>query len=318
MIILCAFVSVTALVGGVALLLRGPVDEAIEDRLKVLVGTSSTTPQSRQKQEKLLVSGPLDDVPSMLEQAFSRLFNMRLLLEQTDLTIAPVHFLFLCLTLAVFAAVATVISGMPTYLAPVAAVTAAALPFSFVFFKRKQKRDTFAKQLPEALELIARALRAGHSLSSGFQLVGEEMSHPVGTEFSRTFEEHNLGMPLEEALDSLTDRVPNLDLKFFATAVVLQRQTGGDLAEILEKISRLIRERYTIFGQVQALTGEGRLSGIVLLAMPPVLFFVILGMNYDYVMMLFKDPMGRKMLAVTGILQAFGALVIHKIVNIKV
>ena len=112
--------------------------------------------------------------------------------------------------------------------------------------------------------------------------------------------------------------MPNLDLKFFATAVILQRQTGGDLAEILDKIGYLIRERFKIWGQVQALTGEGRLSGIVLLALPPVLFVVVYHLNPDYVMLLFTDPMGKKMLAGGVVMQFLGALVIRKIVNIKV
>ena len=120
------------------------------------------------------------------------------------------------------------------------------------------------------------------------------MSDPIGSEFSRMFEEQNLGMPLEEALEDLTERVPNLDLKFFATAVILQRQTGGDLAEILDKIGYLVRERFKIWGQVQALTGEGRLSGIVLLALPPVLFVVVYRMNPDYLMLLFTDDAGQE------------------------
>jgi len=123
---------------------------------------------------------------------------------------------------------------------------------------------------------------------------------------------------MDEALESLADRVPNLDLRFFVTAVVLQRQTGGDLAEILDKIGNLIRERFKIWGQVQALTGEGRLSGVVLLALPPVLFAVMLKLNYDYVMMLFDDPLGKQMLAFAVVTQLIGAIVIKKIVNIKV
>ena len=163
-----------------------------------------------------------------------------------------------------------------------------------------------------------RALRAGHSLSAGFQLVATEMSDPIGGEFNRVFEEQNLGIAMDEALNSMTDRVPNLDLKFFVTSVILQRQTGGDLAEILDKIGELVRERFKIWGQVQALTGEGRLSGIVLLALPPALFLAVYRLNPDYVMVLFTDPMGKQMLAGGVILQVLGALVIRKIVNIKV
>jgi tight adherence protein B len=155
-------------------------------------------------------------------------------------------------------------------------------------------------------------------LAAGFSLVANEMSDPIGGEFGRAFEEQNLGKPLEEALEDLTKRVPNLDLKFFVTAIILQRQTGGDLAEILDKIGYLIRERFKIWGQVQALTGEGRLSGIVLLALPPVLFVVVYRMNPDYLSLLFTDDLGKKMLVGGVITQLFGALVIRKIVNIRV
>jgi tight adherence protein B len=144
------------------------------------------------------------------------------------------------------------------------------------------------------------------------------MRAPINKEFQRVFEEQNLGVPLEDALDNLTDRIPNMDLRFFATAVILQRQTGGDLAEILDKIGYLVRERFKIWGQVQALTGEGRLSGIVLLALPPVLFLAVYRLNPEYVLPLFTDPMGRKMLTGAVIMQLLGAIVIKKIVNIKV
>ncbi len=132
------------------------------------------------------------------------------------------------------------------------------------------------------------------------------------------FEEQNLGIPVEESLHSLCDRVPNLDLRFFTTAVILQRQTGGDLAEILDKIGTLIRDRFRMWGQVQALTGEGRLSGVVLLALPFLLFLAVYQFNPGYVSVLFTDPMGKKMLAVAIFMQVLGAWVIRKIVNIKV
>jgi tight adherence protein B len=210
------------------------------------------------------------------------------------------------------------IGGLSVALAPLMALFLGALPILWLLFRRKRRLKTFAAQLPEALELIARALRAGHSLAAGFSLVAQEMSDPISGEFSRTFEEQNLGKPLEEALEDLTKRVPNLDLKFFSTAIILQRQTGGDLAEILDKIGYLIRERFKIWGQVQALTGEGRLSGIVLLALPPVLFAVVYRMNPDYLMLLFTDDLGKKMLVGGIISQLLGALMIRKIVNIRV
>jgi tight adherence protein B len=144
------------------------------------------------------------------------------------------------------------------------------------------------------------------------------MPDPIGSEFAKCYEEQNFGIALEDSLENFSKRVPNLDLRFFVTAVILQRQTGGDLAEILDKIGRLIRERYKIWGQIQALTGEGRLSGIVLLILPPALFVAMYRLNPEYSQTLFTDPMGRQMLGVAIVMQFLGALVIRQIINIKV
>ena len=171
---------------------------------------------------------------------------------------------------------------------------------------------------PDALELMARALRSGHSLSSGLHVVASEMPDPISTEFLKVHEEQNLGISIEQALKNLLQRVPNMDLQFFVIAVCIQRQCGGDLAEILNKISGLVRERFKILGQVKALTGEGRISGIVLMALPPVLFGAVYYLNPDYVMILFDREEGRKMLFATGFLQIIGAICIKKIIDIKV
>ena len=144
------------------------------------------------------------------------------------------------------------------------------------------------------------------------------MADPIGTEFGRCYEEQNLGISFDDAVKGLAKRIPDLDLQFLVTALILQRQTGGDLAEVLDKISDLIRGRFQLRGQIQALTGEGRLSGIVLLALPPVLFLVMYYMNPAYCQPLFDDPLGRQMLLTAVASQAVGALVIRKIINIKV
>ena len=165
---------------------------------------------------------------------------------------------------------------------------------------------------------MSQALRAGQSLPSGIQLVGEQIDEPLGPEFQRAFDEQNLGVPLTETMSDMADRIPNLDLRFLVTAIILQRQTGGDLAEILDKIAHLCRERQQIKGQIQALTGEGRMSGLVLLALPPGLLLMMLKINYDYIMLLFTEPMGQQMLAGGLVMQAFGAWWINKIITIKV
>ena len=144
------------------------------------------------------------------------------------------------------------------------------------------------------------------------------MVGPIAQEFSRVFYEQNLGVPIEIALRGLAERVPSMDVRFFVTAIVIQRGTGGDLAEVLEKIGHLIRQRFELYGHVKALTAEGRLSGIVLLALPPVLLGYLAYSNYNYVAPLFNTPNGTKMLAITAVLQVVGALCIKKIIAIKV
>ena len=159
---------------------------------------------------------------------------------------------------------------------------------------------------------------AGHGLASGLRLVAEEMKGPIADEFNRVFEEQNLGIPIELALRNMADRIPMMDVRFFVIAVIIQRATGGDLAEVLDKIGRLIRQRFELFGHVKALTAEGRLSGIVLLAMPPALLAFLATVNYDYISTLFNTPAGVKLLTGTAVLQVIGAWSIKQIVSIKV
>jgi len=318
LISVAAFVGVAALVGGMAVMLRDRSDSAAEDRLDLLAGkkTKATGNESLMREGVLTV--PLDAVPSIFEAIVAKLGRLALLFEQADTSLTPSKFFAISAGLAALGALCTFVSGASVAMVPILAAVLGSLPLLWLMWRRKRRLKKFAAQLPDALELISRALRAGHSLGSGFNLVHEEMPAPIGDEFGRVFEEQNLGIPMEEALTSFAERIPNLDLKFFATAVILQRQTGGDLAEILDKIGHLIRERFRIWGQVQALTGEGRLSGVVLLALPPVLFVAVYRLNPDYVMMLFTDPMGKQMLFGAIVLQILGALTIRKIVNIKV
>ena len=317
LIIGASFIGVACLVGGMATLLtRGAGGTAVEERLDVLTGIGGATAKGNANEPQLLQS-PLNDVPNFMEDFVKRFFNLRAFLQQADTQLTPAKFIGLSLGIAGATVVILPIIRVPIAAAPLGIVMGI-IPFAALYMKRKRRLAAFGKQLPEALELIGRALRAGHSLASGFKLVADEMPPPIGTEFERSYEAQNLGVPLEEAIEEMTNRVPNLDLRFFATAVILQRQTGGDLAEILDKIGYLVRERFKIFGQIQALTGEGRLSGVVLLGLPPVLFVVMWYLNPGYSMTLFTDPMGHQMLVGAVIMQIIGALVIRKIVNIKV
>lgn len=315
-IIASVFIGVACLAGGVAtLFIRGDQTTAVEDRLATLA-LNPNAPGARKKDDTNILSSPLEDGNGWLEEQLKR-FNVKAFLSQADLPWSVGKFVALSLGFGLAPVALLAVSPLPKFLAPIGLVCGV-LPFLYAYFKRSSRLSKFAKQLPEALELIARALRAGHSLASGFRLVADECGAPIGTEFTRAYEAQNLGQPLEAAIEEMTERVPNLDLRFFATAVILQRQTGGDLAEILDKIGHLVRERYKIFGQIQALTGEGRLSGVVLLALPPVLAVVMWRLNPNYLMKLFDDPLGHQMLAFAVVSQIIGALVIRKIVQIKV
>lgn len=311
-----SFIGVACLVGGVATLVGRSSATAVEERLAVLTGNATQSGKSK-SDEPALLQTPLNEVPNFLEEFVKRFFNLRAFLQQADTPLTPSKFLAMSIGIGVGTMVLLPLLRVPLAAAPLGVVLGF-VPFVVLFIKRKRRLAAFGKQLPEALELIGRALRAGHSLASGFKLVADEMPAPIATEFERCYEAQNLGVTLEAAIEEMTNRVPNLDLRFFATAVILQRQTGGDLAEILDKIGYLVRERFKIWGQIQALTGEGRLSGIVLLALPPGLFIVMYYLNPTYSMTLFTDPMGHQMLAGAVIMQILGALVIRKIVNIKV
>ena len=314
----CVFGGVAALIVALASLLRGDRDAEVEQRLSALTGKGMGKGAAGDPITNDILAASVEKGASSLERAIANRLNLKLMFEQADVSFTISSFLVICVGAAGVGFVLPTLAGLPVKFAPIVSAMFVFMPFAWLMMKRKSRLKKFGAQLPEALELIGRALRSGHSLAAGMNLVADEMSDPIAKEFGRTFEEQNLGMPMEEALENLTHRVPNLDLRFFVTAVILQRQTGGDLAEILDKIGRLIRERFQIWGQVQALTGEGRLSGIVLLALPVVLFIAVYRMNPDYMMILFTDDLGKKMLIGGVVMQLLGAVAIRKIVNIRV
>ena len=311
------FLVVAIGVAAVAVVLRNFAPTKTEERLETITGMKPSALDTA-----VLLKEPVfkDETAetSILQRLFPGLHNMGHLFEQADIGMSSNRFFSISAALGIVGGGITWYLGAPVFLSPLGGLVLALVPLGWVLHRRRRRLKLFGQQLPDALELIARALRAGHSLAAGLHVVGEEMPPPVATEFGRVYEEQNLGIALEDALRAVTYRVPNLDLKFFVTAVVIQLQTGGDLAEILDKIGHVIRERFKIYGQVQALTAEGRLSGVVLLLLPVVLFFVVWRLNPPYVRLLFTEEMGRKMLAGAVVLQILGALVIKKIVNIKV
>lgn len=310
-------ICVAAIIGAAAVMVRGDETSIAEDRLSSLTAKSSKNSKGGDD-ESLLLRSPLEGTTNFVEQWMTRQFDMKVMLEQAGIKMPLSKFALLCFGMAGLGTIGCLFAPIPWFIAPVAGLILFFIPFYWVSMMKKRRINKFNMQLPEALEMLSRSLRAGHSLGAGFGLIADEMPDPLAREFGRCFEEQNFGVSLEQSLESMTQRIPNLDLRFFATAVILQRQTGGDLAEILDKIGNLVRARYRLAGQIQALTGEGRLSGIVLLALPPGLFTAMLFLNKDYVMKLFTDPMGQWLLGGAIVMQFLGAIVIRKIIDIKV
>jgi len=193
-----------------------------------------------------------------------------------------------------------------------------ALPFIVLKVKRKRRLAKFEEEFPEALDLIARALKAGHAFATGLKMVADEMSEPIGPEFRKAFDEQNFGLPLKDSLTNLTVRIPLLDVRFFSTAVLIQRETGGNLAEILENLGHVVRERFKILRQVRVYTAHGRLTGYVLLGLPVFLAIALAFINPEHMQLLFRERMGHMMLAATAVMQTIGYFWIKQVVKIEV
>jgi tight adherence protein B len=194
----------------------------------------------------------------------------------------------------------------------------AAAPYVSVRVQRQIRFRKFEGTLPDAIDLMSRALRAGHSVSAAIEMVSQEVADPTGSEFRKTFEQQNFGLPFREALEDLARRVPLPDLQFLVTAILVQKETGGNLAEILDKTSGVIRERARLKGQLRIYTAQGRLTSWILGLLPFIMFVLLSVVNPKYTHVLIEDPLGQQLVIVGLVLMALGFYVIRKIVNIKV
>ncbi len=244
--------------------------------------------------------------------------KLQILLDQADLDwSASQTMLNLCgLALLTSVGLAVLQVGVLTAIGCGAAVIA--MPLVWLNFKRRRRMTKLTGQLPDVFEMMSQALRAGHSLAGAIQLIYEQMPPPIATEFAQVYHEQNLGVKVEDALQSMANRVDSLDVRFFVTAVMIQRQTGGDLAEVLDNISGVIRGRIELAGLVRGLTAEGRLSGWVLFALPALVFLATMYLNPSYARVLLEDSRGQIMLMVAAGMQLMGIAMIRWIVNIKV
>jgi tight adherence protein B len=228
------------------------------------------------------------------------------------------NFLGICGLSAVVTVILGYAASKQIQVAWVAMLIGCVLPYGFVTYKRNKRFEKFEELFPEAIDTLARAVRAGHAFTTALEMITAEIAEPIAGEFRQLYEEQKFGMPVRDALMNLTDRMPLVDVKFFVTAVMLQRETGGNLAEILDNLSYVIRERFKIQRQVRVYTAQGRLTMALLMGMPPIIVTVMLVLNPSFIHPLFADPIGHTLLVLGITLQTIGYFVIRKIIRIQV
>jgi len=241
------------------------------------------------------------------------------LMEQAGLNWPPARVVNLSImTFGSTLAIGWLFLPIPKLVTLVVALVAAALPWLYVIRKRKARLHKFEELFPETLEFVSRSMRAGHAFSVSLEMIHREFPEPIASEFRRTFEEHNLGLPIEVALQKLAKRVPSLDVHFFVSAVLLQKRTGGNLAEILDKLAYVIRERFKLRGRIRAVSAHGKMTATALSLIPVAVAVLMFYTNPEYVKFFFTDDVGQIMLGAAVALQLIGYGIMQKIVNIEV
>jgi tight adherence protein B len=266
---------------------------------------------------KRQVEGPLP----LLDRLFAKNRNesgLARLIEQTGLRISVSSVILASIALGLLCAIGLAIAIRQPWAAFVGAAIGCASPLLYLRHRRTARLKRFEEQFPEALDLLSRAIRAGHAFTTGMGMVADDAPDPTGPEFRKSFDEQNFGLPLKDALNNLAARVPLLDVRFFITAVLIQRETGGNLSEILNNLAHVVRERFKILRQVRVYTAHGRLTGYVLMALPAVLAVVLSFLNPEHMNQLFRERMGQMMLTGAIVLQIIGYLWIRRVVKIEV
>jgi tight adherence protein B len=268
----------------------------------------------------LLRDEQLSQIPALdtLLRRSPRVTEIQKMLTQGGLSMRAGNFLGFSALAGVVATIVAYTVSKRVEVAWVALLVGFMLPYSYASFRRNQRFEKFEELFPEAIDTLARAVRAGHAFTTALEMITNEVAEPVSSEFRQLYEEQKFGMPVRDALINLTERMPLVDVKFFVTAVMLQRETGGNLAEILDNLSYVIRERFKIQRQVRVYTAQGRLTMALLMGMPPIIVAVMLLLNPGFIQPLFSDPIGHTLLVAGIILQTVGYFVIRRIIRIRV
>jgi tight adherence protein B len=262
----------------------------------------------------------LSEIPALnrILSKSRRISRLQRFLSQADMKVRAGKFLTICLLVGAIFGMVTMLWSHSALLTIIAVVIGVMIPFFYTSSRRTRRFHNFEALFPEAIELLGRAVRAGHAFPTALELIANELGEPVSGEFRKLFEEQKFGLPVRDALLNLAERMPIVDVKFFVTAVMLQRETGGNLAEILDKLSYVIRERFKILRQVRVYTAQGRLTMMILMALPPLLVVMLMFVNRDFISVLFTDPIGHVLLAIGIIFQTIGFFLIRKIIQIQV
>jgi tight adherence protein B len=313
------FVFVTAAVLGVAaaVIYLPPRMRArrLEQRLREVSHPDEAAPDPALLMER--ARGPLPVLDQLVGRT-ARGASLGRLIEQSGVRTTPSAMGVASLVTGALVAlvVAFFLPMLPVVvLAGVAGMT---LPFAWLVHRRGRRFRRFEEQFPEALDLLSRAIRAGHAFQTAMGMVADEVPAPVGAEFKKTFERQNFGLPLKDAMEEMTERVPLLDVKFFVTAVAIQRETGGNLAEILDNLARVVRERFKILRQVRVFTAHGRFTGYVLMVLPAALAVVLSFINPQHMKPLFEASTGQMAIAVVIVMQSIGYFWIRQVIKIEV
>jgi tight adherence protein B len=313
-----AFVAVVLLVEGLYMMwnsYKGPEAKKIEQRLRALSASSD-----RSELAAVLKNRMLSDVPAIerLLLGIPRINNLDRFLLQSGLDWTVGKLLLASLLTGAAVYIALSFAGLMPLLQLGAALAAVFLPFAYVQWKRRKRLRRMGQQLPDTLDLIGRALRAGHAFPAGLKMAGEEMSGPIANEFRITHDEINFGVSMQQALTNLIERVPLTDLRYFVVAVLIQREAGGNLTEVLDNLSNLIRNRLKFHAKIKVLTTEGRMSAWILGILPFALAGLFNLANHDFISILWVDPIGIKITSVMLAIMAVGAIWLYRLIQIRV
>jgi len=317
-IALVVFVAVAAAVFAVVSLLdqRNAQARILRDRLTAAQGPAEqTVPDVALLRDELLSRIPAFDTFLRRSERVSLLQKM---LAQGNVDVRAGNFLMLCAFSTVVFAVIAFVAGGNILFGWAVAVLGFFIPYAYASHMRMKRFATFEEKFPEAIDTLARAVRAGHAFTTALEMIANEVAEPVAGEFRQLYEEQKFGLPVRDALINLAERLPLVDVKFFVTAVMLQRETGGNLAEILDNLSYVIRERFKILRQVRVHTAQGRLTMVLLMALPPTIVVIMQILNPGFIRPLFADPIGHALIVGGITLQTLGYFVIRRIIRIQV